>query len=141
MVEDFTRATGVVQFLMNGKEVCKENMVVTLGKQWIAKRMANQGTVATHIGIGSSATAAALGDTALGAQLARVAMSVAGGTVSGATVTYSATFGAGVGTGTVQEAGLFDAATAGTLIARTAGNVITKLANDVLTINWSITIN
>lgn len=141
MVKDGVPATGRVSFILNGKEVAQDNLVVTLGKQWIAKRMANQGTVATHIGIGSSATAAALGDSALGAQLARVAMSVAGGTVSGATVTYSATFAAGVGTGTVQEAGLFDAATAGTLIARTAGNVITKLAEDVLTINWVITIN
>ena len=141
MIKDGVPATGRVTFILNGKEVAQDNLVVTLGKQWIAKRMANQGTVATHIGIGSSATAAALGDSALGAQLARVAMSVAGGTVSGATVTYSATFGAGVGTGSVQEAGLFDAAAAGTLIARTAGNVITKLAEDVLTINWSITIN
>lgn len=141
MIEDNIKATGVVQFILNGAEVRQDNLVVTLGKQWIANRMANQGTVASHIGIGSSATAAALADAALGAQLARVAMSVSGGTVSGATVTYSAFFGAGVGTGSVQEAGLFDAAAAGTLIARTAGNVITKLANDTLTINWTITIN
>jgi hypothetical protein len=57
------------------------------------------------------------------------------------TVSYQAVFGPGIGTGSLTEAGIFNASTAGTMICRTVFPVFTKEASDALTINWDITIN
>jgi hypothetical protein len=119
------------------------NLVVTLGKAFIASRMAGAASaVMSHIAVGTSNVAPVAGDNQLGAELARAALDVAGGSVAGAVVTYQATLGAGVGTGALQEAGLFNAAglNAGTMIARVVFGVVTKGANDVTTITWTVTI-
>ncbi len=123
------------------------NLVVTLGKAWIAGRLKDtagghtQPTQMTHMAIGSGTANPADADTALGTELGRTALSTAGGTVASATVTYAATFAAGTGTGAVTEAGIFNASSAGTLICRTKFDVVNKAAADSLSINWSVTIS
>lgn len=123
----------------------EKNIVVTVGKNWIAQLMGGQApTLMAQMAIGSSNTAAASADTQLGNQLARVALTST--TVSNNTVTYSATFNAGIGnTGSsdalVYEAGIFNAAAGGTLLAHTVFGLITKDVNMVITINWTITAN
>jgi hypothetical protein len=119
------------------------NLVVTVGKNWIASRM--QGTakaVKSHMAVGTDGTAPAAGNTTLTAELARVALTQAGGSVAGAVVTYQASFPAGVGTGALQEAGLFNSAAlnGGDMAARVTFGLVTKGANDVTTITWTITI-
>lgn len=79
----------------------------------------------THIGIGSGTTAAAVGDTTLGSQLARVA-GVYAHTTGTKVFTLTSTFPAGTGTGTVTEAGCFNAANAGTLFNRVVFGAVTK---------------
>ena len=117
----------------------EKNLVVTAGKEWIASRMV--GTSANTMGymaVGTDSTSPAAGNTTLGAEVARVA--VTSQTASTNTVTYVATFGAGVGTGALTEAGLFNANTAGTMLSRTTYSVINKGSGDEMTVTWVITV-
>lgn len=121
-----------------------KNLIVTTGLYHIAARMANTGTPTqmTHMALGSSSTTPALADTALGAQLGtRAALSVAGGTPANNTITYSATFAAGVATGAVVEAGIFNASTAGVMLCRTTFPVINKNSGDSLAVTWVVTVS
>ena len=118
-----------------------KNLVVTVGKNFIASRMVGTSSaVMSHMAVGTSSTVAAAENTTLGAELARVALSVAGGTPTSNTVLYTATYPAGVGTGALQEAGIFNAGSGGTMLSRTTFPVINKGANDEMTINWTITV-
>lgn len=117
-----------------------ENLVVTVGKNFVASRMVGTAAaVMSHMAVGSSSTAAAAGDTALGAELGRVAL--AASTASANVVTYTATFPAGTGTGAVVEAGILNAASAGTLLCRTVFAVVNKGANDAMSVTWTVTIS
>jgi hypothetical protein len=116
-----------------------ENLVVTSGLTYIASRMASaSATAMSHMAVGTDAAAAAAGNTALGTETARVALA---STTPGTTnIVYSASFGAGVGTGALTEAGIFNASSAGTLLCRTVFGVINKAANDTMTITWTVTL-
>ena len=114
------------------------NLVVTTGKNFTASRMVGVASnVMSHMALGSNNTAAAVGDTALLGELGRVAL-----TASSATnvVTYTATFGVGVATGGVQEAGIFNASSAGTMLCRVVFAVVNKGANDTIAITWTVTV-
>jgi hypothetical protein len=118
-----------------------KNLVVTAGKGFIASRMAAaSASVMGWIAVGTDSTAAAVGNTALGTEVARVATTVSGGTVSTNTVTYVSTFPAGTGTGALVEAGIFNASSAGTLLSRTVFSVVNKGSADEMTITWVITV-
>ena len=114
MIEEQIKATGNVLVEIVGpdgqvkdrREI--KNLVVNVGKAFIAGRMVGTPTAMSHMAIGASSTAAANGDTALGAELGRVAL--ASSAAAGAVVTYTASFPAGTGTGAVVEAGVFNAA-------------------------------
>lgn len=120
-----------------------KNMVVTAGKGFIAASMlkttTNSPVAMTHMALGSSNTAAALTDTSLGGELGRA--SLASATVSGAVVTYTATFGPTVGTGAVVEAGIFNASSSGTMLCRTVFSVVNKGDDDTMSITWQITVS
>jgi hypothetical protein len=117
-----------------------DNLVVTSGLSYIASRIKDAtATAMSHMAIGSGTSAAILADTTLGTELGRVALTST--TVSTNTVTYVATFGAGVGTGAITEAGLFNASSAGTMLCRTVFAVVTKGASDSLVITWIVTIS
>jgi hypothetical protein len=116
------------------------NLVVTVGKQFIASRMVGTAAnVMSHMAVGSSSTAPANGDTALGGELGRVALTSS--TASGAIATYIATFPAGTGTGAVVEAGIFNASSSGTMLCRTTFSVVNKGADDAMSITWAITVS
>jgi hypothetical protein len=133
-----TSASGQVK-----ENIVVPNLVVSAGKEWIAARMKDGGQPVqmSNMAIGSGTTAAAVGDTGLQTELGRVALTTAGGTVSGAVVTYEATFPAGTGTGAVTEAGILNAGTGGTMLCRTVFNVVNKGADDTLSITWTVTIS
>lgn len=116
------------------------NLVVTAGKGFIASRMVGTAAaVMSHMAIGSTSTAPAAGDTALGGELGRVALT--SGNASGAVATYVASFPAGTGTGAVVEAGIFNASSAGTMLCRTTFSVVNKGANDAMSITWTVTVS
>lgn len=152
-VEELVKATGALDIVIrdeNGnikEERHVPNLVVTVGKAWIAGRLKDTATghtiptQMTHMAVGSGTGTPADADTALGTELGRVALATSGGTVSSATVTYAATFPAGTGTGAVTEAGIFNASSSGVMVCRTKFDVVNKGASDSLSINWSVTIS
>lgn len=118
-----------------------QNMVMTVGRNMIASRLVGTATnVISHMAVGSGgATAPAIGQTTLVTESARVAITA--GTATNYVVTYTATFGPGVGTGSISECGLFNAASAGIMLARSNSVVVTKGATDTLALTWTVTIN
>tara|TARA_R110000787_G_scaffold282636_1_gene394611 strand:- start:243 stop:668 length:426 start_codon:yes stop_codon:yes gene_type:complete len=141
MINEALNLTGHLVISIND-EVVQDipNLVVTAGKGYVASRMKDATTTAmSHMAIGTGSTAAAAGDTALGSESARVAMAATA--VSGAVVTYTATFPAGTGTAAITEAILVNAASSGTILARTVFPVINKSASDSCSISWAVTVS
>jgi len=145
MLNDTIQLTGLLNItLVNEAGVVIEdrtidNLVVTTGKNYVASRMKDAtATAMTHMAIGTGATAAAAGNTALETESGRVAL--ASTNVSNNVVTYTATFAAGTGTGSLREAGILNANSGGTLLCRTVYDTITKSAGDSLTISWAVTV-
>jgi len=141
MLNDGLKLTGKLKIALNGETVQEvNNLVVTDGKEYVASRMKDAtATAMSHMAIGSGSTAAAAGDSSLGTELVRVALDST--TVSGAVVTYVATFPAGTGTGAVTEAGILNASSAGDLLCRTVFSVVNKGASDSMTITWTVTVS
>lgn len=115
------------------------NLVVAVGKDVIAARLlGNTLAVFSHMSVGTSNTAATTSQTALGAEAARVALDSTSRTTN--TLSYVATFPAGTGTGTLREAGIFNAGASGNMLCRTNFNDVNKAAGDTIVITWNVTI-
>ena len=143
---DKSKATGkLIVEIKNDKGVVVEtrevkNLVVDDGLEFIASRMKDAtATAMSHMAIGTGSTAAAAGNTALGTEAARQALTST--TVTANAVAYVASFGAGTGTGAITEAGILNAASSGTLLCRTVFSVVNKGASDSMTITWTVTIS
>lgn len=144
---DELKVTGSVNVVIHDENGNKKenfiipNLVVTSGLAFIASRMKDTtATAMSHMAVGTSTTAASAGQTALVTQLgSRVALTST--TVATNSTAYVATFGAGVATGALTEAGIFNASTSGTMLCRTVFAVINKGALDTMTITWTITIS
>ena len=115
-----------------------DNLVVTAGKGYVASRMKDAtATAMSHMAIGTGTTAAAAAQTALVSESARVALTST--TVSGADVTYVASFPAGTGTAAITEAAILNASSGGTMLCRTVFAVVNKGSSDSMTITWVVT--
>lgn len=147
-LQDGMKLTGAFTVEMhdeNGNLVDKrevKNVVVTAGKNYMATWLAAASQASPfmpYLALGTGVTGATAADTALQTELAtRVA-----GTISsvGSVWQNTAVFGAGVDTGSITEAGIFSASSAGTMLARQTFGVITKAANNSITVTWQITIS
>jgi hypothetical protein len=146
MINDNLALTGALTISLNN-EVVQEtnNLVVTVGKNWVADRMNNVNTVMTHMAVGKDTTPNSGGtevlpaNTALADEVDRNVLTST--TVSGNTIAYACTWTAGDATAAITEAGIFDAATGGDMLARTKFAVVNKGVTDSLTITWTITIS
>ena len=143
---DFLKASGSLRVVVTGangqvkEERSFENLVVTVGKNFVASRMVGtSAAVMSHMALGSNSTPAAAGDTTLGTELGRVAL--ASSTASANVVTYTATFPAGTATGAVVEAGIFNDPSAGTLLCHTVFSVVNKGVLDAMSVTWTVTIS
>ena len=149
MIQDFLKPTGKLRVVVTDKngnvktDFETDNLVTTVGKNYIAARMTDtaQPTDMSHMAVGTDSTGAAVGDTTLGTEVGRVALTGGEGSPSTNTIVYTATFGAGTGTGILREAGIFNAGAAGTMLCRTVFDTVTKGADDSVTITWTITIS
>ena len=151
MILDSVKITGKLGIVLRGPDgTVKEerevpNIVTTVGKTFIAASIAkttvNTPAAMTHMAVGTTNTAPAVGDTTLVTEVAASRTALTSTTPSTNTCVYVCTFGAGVGTGALVEAGIFNAGAAGTLLCRTIFSVINKAAGDSLTITWTLTIN
>jgi hypothetical protein len=123
--------------IKESKEI--NNLVVDSGLDFITSRMTGTAEgIMSHMAIGAGTTAANANDEALESELGRVTLT--DDAVSGAVITFTATFGAGTGTGAVTEAGLLNASSAGTMLCRTVFDVVNKAADDTLAITWTVTL-
>ena len=143
--QENVKATGALRIVVKApdgstkQEVDVKNLVVTTGLGFIASRMVGTTPgVMSHMAIGAGTVNAALADTGLGSELGRVALSAS--SASGAVVTYTATFGPGVGTGAVTEAGILNASSSGTMLCRTKFAVVNKDTGDSMSITWTVTL-
>lgn len=138
MINESFKLVGHVSVALNGKVVQEiPNLVVTSGKGYIASRMKDAtATVMSHLAVGTNAASASASNSALGTEVGRVALT--GTVVSGGTITYSATFAAGTGTGALTEAAILNASSGGTMLCRTVFSVVNKQAADAMTITWSV---
>ena len=124
--------------LLETQEV--KNVVVNNCLNYIESLMKDAtATAMSHMAIGSDNTAAAAGNTALGTELGRVALTST--TVTSNSVAYVGDFPAGTGTGAVVEAGILNASSGGTLLCRTVFSVVNKAAADTLKITWTVTVS
>lgn len=140
MVNDNLKMTGALSITVNGEVVQKiDNLVVTTGKNWVAGRMNDAGNVVGYMAVGTGTATPSAGDTALGTELDRNALTSTN--VSNNVITYVGNWAAGDGTGAITEAGLFDANSGGTMVARTSFSVVNKGASDSLGITWAITVS
>lgn len=115
-----------------------KNLFTDDGLAYLAARAAGEAVnVISHMALGTGSTPAAGGDKTLGAEItgSRVTATLSG---TGPQRLYTATFAAGVGSGAVTEAGLFNAATGGLLTNRSVFGVKNKDPEDVFTINWTL---
>lgn len=151
-MHDTITPKGVVHFVLKDADgnvkldFRKENLVTNAGRNWSwlmgcsATPPAKMGWIA----LGTGTFAAAITDTVLQTELAstRTATGTTG-TVTTTASQWTATFGPGVGTGALTEAGIFNSATtgSGTLLAHIVFGTITKNAGDTLTITWTITLS
>jgi hypothetical protein len=148
MIQDKMKPVGTLEIVLsdehgNIKEVRKlKNIITTLGLGWIAARMGGVGgglpLEMSYMSIGTGTTAAVASQTTLVTESTRSPLSST--VVSAATVTYTATFGAGYGTGAVTEAGIFNDPAAGTMLNRTTFAAINKGASDTISITWVVTL-
>jgi len=118
-----------------------KNLVVSSGKNYISSRMtSNSSVVMSHMAIGTANVASSTGQTLLLGEVARVALDSS--VITNNTVTYIGTFGAGVGTGSLHEAAIFNDSLAniGTMLCRTNFNSVNKSAGDIIVITWNITV-
>ncbi|MDD4242734.1 MAG: hypothetical protein PHG08_00340 [Bacilli bacterium] len=123
------------------------NLVVDVGKAFIAGRIAASPTPPTaisHMEVGTSAAGLGVGNTVLASPVvgSRTALTSATSGVPAANkIRFICTFGTGVGTGALVEAGLFNGSPSGTMLCRTTFDVINKGAADSITITWDLTIS
>ncbi len=146
MLKDNKKVRGTVKITLRGpdgkikEEETVKNLIVDAGLDWIAGRIQADADIPdpmSHMAIGDGSTAAADGDTTLNNELGRVALDSI--TRADNVTTYTATFGAGVGTGSIEEAGIFNADPDGAMLCRTTFAVKNKASDDSMTIVWNIT--
>ena len=148
-MQDNLKPTGLVHIVHTNEhgEVLNDfkvpNLVVTDGKNYIASKIVattNSPVSMTAMAIGTGTAAAVVADTTLGTEGGRQSLSAS--TVSTNTVTYTCTFPAGIGTGAVTEAGVFNAyPTGGTMLCRTTFPAVNKASGDSIAITWVVTVS
>lgn len=115
------------------------NTVTTAGKEGIADQLLASPSVPKpgwmEVGTGTPAA------TLLGSYISGSRTALSSKTRSGAVVTMVCTFGAGVGTGAITEAGIFGVVTQNTvpMYCSASFSVINKAAGDSLEITWTLT--
>lgn len=147
-MEETIKLTGYIKFdLFDSKGNLKQheevkNVVVTVGKDYLAAWLmaaSQAGYFMQYLALGTGTNAAVVGDTTLQTELST---RVAGALTSSTNVWQNqGTFGAGVDTGAITEAGIFSASSGGTMLARQVFPVINKAAGDSLQVTWQVTLS
>jgi len=129
-----------IELIRNGKVVQTEkvnNIIVTTGKALVALLVSGTGTAFSDMAIGTGTTTEVVGNTTLSSEIGRVVLTSKATTAN--VIDYIGDFPAGTGTGTITEAGILNASTAGTMLNRATFSSVNKTASDALKITWSVT--
>lgn len=121
----------------------KDNIIVSGGFDFICAQVA--GTVVgimNAIAVGTGTTTPVQSQAALNTEIARIA-TVYAHSIGTQVFTLTGTFAAGVATGAITEAGVFNStsASSGTMLDRVVFSVINKGANDTLTATFQFTLS
>lgn len=122
-----------------------DNLVVNAGLDNIVKQLCGaagggaQPGKMNYIGIGDDNTTPASGQTALVSELGTREQDTDPSFPGTGQVQLIVVFAAGNGTGTIVEAGVFDAVSSGTMFSRVIFGSISKAAGDALQITWTFT--
>jgi hypothetical protein len=141
--EENLKVTGKVniQVINSGKVIHStdiDNLVVSTGRNWIASLIGGATGSMTHMATGTGTTTEVLADTTLETEVARVTTA---DSYSSNTASFTSTFNAGVTTGAITEAGIFDASSAGDMLCRTTFAVVNISSSDSMSITWTITVS
>ncbi len=151
--------TGVVHAILYDEnrnikeEIFSNNMVVTSGLSYIAKRMWDDSvspnvipSEMSHMGIGTGNDPVALGDTDLASSTHRQAFTspITIGASPYKSVVFTCGFGENIpnlDTVSIKEMGIFNASVSGTMLCRTVfDTAIVKNRTDTLTVVWTVNI-
>ena len=116
------------------------NLVVTAGLTYICSRMKDTTKGAmSHMALGTGTTNPAANQTDL-VTIAGSRVALDSTTPSTSSIAYVATFGPGVSSGAITEAGIFNASSSGDMLCRTVFDVVNKAAGDTMVITWTISL-
>lgn len=142
-----------LQNAFNGEPVgdrLRLNTVVTAGRRWVLEKIgsfSNQTNSINAIAVGTSTTAPATSDTALGSEITASVGRKTIGTFTTTNLTSNppswraeVSFATDEATGTLGEAGLFNtsSATAGTLLSHVTFSTINKSTSNTLSVSYTI---
>lgn len=122
------------------------NLITSAGKAALAGLAGNTGAITafTYIAVGTSSTAVAVGQTTLGGEISTNGLSRAAGsvsrtttTVTNDTLTITKTFTV-AGTSTVEEIGVFNAASVGIMLGRALTTSKALVSGDTFVTTYNI---
>lgn len=120
------------------------NLIVNSGKTEVAKLIGSglEGTAFTHLGIGSDNTAPAATQTELLGQITRLSATITNVTTytTNDTAQFSAAYTAAASV-TVQEAGIFNAASGGTMLCRATVGPFGLASGDQLQLTYKVVVS
>jgi hypothetical protein len=128
----------------------QENTIVTVGRKWVLEKIcsfSNQTNSINAVALGTSTTAPATSDTALGSEITATVGRLTIGTWQTGNLTSNppsaraeVSFGTAQAVGTLGEIGLWNtsAATAGTMLGRVTFSTISKSTSNSLTVSYTI---
>lgn len=120
------------------------NTVVTVGRSWVLGQLEsvnNTTQVISHLAIGSGLVAPSTADTALGAEVTRIAVGTfvtTGLTANPPSWQAQASFATNQGNTTLGEVGLFNSSATGTMLARATFTSFVKATSNTLSISYTI---
>ena len=120
----------------------KDNIIVSVGFGFVCDAIGNGASrpgVMDYIAVGTGTATPTSADTTLGTELNRQAATYT--KVTNQQFTMAATFGPGVATGALTEAGVFNASSGGTMFDHVSFSVINKGANDTLTTTFTFSLS
>jgi len=151
ILQERIQMRGHLEILLNdfqGREIAKRsinNVVVTAGRRWVLQQIASSVmSTAQSIGylaIGTSTTAPATSDSALGNESTRNAV----GTFTTSNLTSNppswraeVSFATNEGNTTLGEAGMFNSSAAGTMFNRATFATLNKTTSNTLTVRFTV---
>lgn len=146
MVQDTITVTGKILLRLRDsfgnvkQEFAKDNLVVQVGKNFLATAITTaSASPFSHMALGSGTAAPAAADTALGSEVARQPLQST--SVIGSAATLVGYFAPGIATGTITEAGIFNANSSGTMLSHIVFGAVSKTPTDSLTITWTVSLS